>query len=74
MGIKRILGKILVFAYLLGVKDGFITLWKDGAPEPIQVFPYRADSLPESDQKALEKGIPIDDKTELLHILEDYLS
>ena len=74
MGIKRILGKILVLAYLLGVKDGFIALWKDGAPEPIQVFPYRADSLPESDRIALEKGIPIDGKTELLHILEDYLS
>ncbi len=74
MRIKRIMCNILLFAYLLGVKDGFIALWKDETPEHIRVFPYRADSLPPEDQKALQRGIRIDSKTELIHILEDYLS
>lgn len=64
----------LFFGFLLGVQNGFIALWKDGSPEPIQVFPYRAASLPIADQQALENGIRIDSGTDLAQLLEDYLS
>ena len=74
MRVRRIICNMLLFAYLLGIRDGFIALWKDRTPEPVRVFPYRADSLPLQDQEALRNGIRIDSKLELLHILEDYLS
>ena len=74
MKIKCLVCHMMLFSYLLGVKDGFITLWKDGIPEPICVFPYLAEFLPPEDQNALQQGIRIDNKPELVHILEDYLS
>lgn len=64
----------LVFGFLLGISDGYIALWKDGSADPVRVFPYRAENLPISDQQALEKGIYLESKEELLHLLEDYLS
>ena len=74
MNRKRFICHILFFAYMHGLKDGFIALWKDGNPEPIRVFPYLAEFLPPEDQNALQQGIRIDNKPELVHILEDYLS
>lgn len=74
MRIRRILCSILLLTYLLGIKDGFIALWENESVEPICVFPYRADSLPQPDQNALKQGIKIHSKRELLHILEDFLS
>ena len=64
----------LLFGFLLGISDGYIALWKEGNPRPLQVFPYRAEYLPSADQQALEKGIHINDKLELKQLLEDYLS
>ena len=64
----------LLFGFLLGISDGYIALWKDGNPKPLQVFPYRAEYLPSADQQALEKGIHINNKQELKQLLEDYLS
>lgn len=63
----------LVFGFLLGIRDGYIALWKDGSQDP-RVFPYRAEMLPRADQEKLKQGIRIEDGTELAHILEDYLS
>lgn len=64
----------LLFGFLLGIRDGYIALWKDGNATPIRVFPYRAEYLPEADQRALENGIHIDGEEELKPLLEDYLS
>ena len=43
----------LIFGFLLGISDGYIALWKDGNPKPLEVFPYQARSLPIADQQAL---------------------
>ena len=64
----------LIFGFLLGISDGYIALWKEGNPKPLEVFPYQARSLPAADQQALERGIPIDSIEELNRLLEDYLS
>lgn len=64
----------LVLSFILGVQDGNIALWKKGSPEPIRVFPYRADSLPEADRNALEQGIELESRQDLLKLMEDYLS
>lgn len=64
----------LFFGFLLGIHDGFIALWRTDSPQPAEVFPYRADSLPIADQEALKKGIPVESAQDLAHLLEDYLS
>ena len=70
----NLLPAFLLFGFLLGIHNGKIALWKDDDPEPIRVFPYQASLLPEKDQDALEQGIRIRDRSQLIRILEDYLS
>ena len=65
---------LLALVFLLGIKDGHIALWKDGHPEPVEVFPFRANLLPSADQEKLQQGIRIDNPAQLAGILEDYLS
>lgn len=64
----------LALTFLLGIQDGYIALWKDGDPKPVEVFPFRAQMLPQADQQALEKGIRIENSLQLAQLLEDYLS
>ncbi len=64
----------LLFSFILGSHEGYIALWKDGDPKPVRVFPYSVRSLPQADQEALEKGIRIDSESELIRLVEDYLS
>ena len=71
---KQLLSLLLSFGFILGIHDGRIALWRGGEAEPVKVFPYRAEMLPESDQKALARGIVISDEKSLSRILEDYLS
>lgn len=58
---------------LLGVKNGYLALWKDEDPEPVHIFPVRIRSLPPADQLALRRGIFAEDLQALLSLLEDYL-
>ncbi len=71
---KHIARILLTLGFLLGVSNGQIALWRDGVREPIRVFPYRAELLPDADQKALTQGIHLDDEEQLAQLLEDYLS
>ena len=71
---KRFKKILLLFGFLLGISDGRIALWKDGQADPVKVFPYRAETLPLADQQALENGIHLDSKEDLIRLLEDYLS
>ncbi len=71
---QNILCLALLAAYILGNQRGYIALWESGNPEPRQIFPYKVESLPPADQKALEEGIRLKDAGELLQLLEDYLS
>lgn len=74
MKMQHILYCILIAGFTLGIYRGQLALWKSGEPEPVEVFPLSADSLPEEDQKLLEEGIPIGDIRELTERLEDFLS
>lgn len=68
------IGLVLLLSYLLGSYNGYIALWRQGESQPVKIFPYQVVSLPDADQKALEKGIIVKEKSELHRILEDYLS
>lgn len=70
----NILYTIFLLGLLLGIKNGYIALWKDGSAEPLYVFPYKAQMLPEEDQRKLAQGVPVQDMRALESILEDYLS
>ena len=71
---KQFLAACLIFGFLLGIQDGNIALWEDGKSDPIRVFPYSADNLPPADRAVLEKGIHLDNKLQLIRLIEDYLS
>ena len=64
----------LILAFLLGVRDGFVALWKIPGNEPLFVSPYSVSSLPAEDRKQLENGIIVRTEEELARLLEDYLS
>ena len=70
----RNLCTILLLGFLLGVKDGRIALWKDGAAQPWKVFPYPISALPEDTQQALRNGIRVDSSEQLDRLLENLLS
>lgn len=74
MNIRRMISVIAACGLLLGVHNGYIALWRDGVQEPVRVFPYRAELLPQRDQMLLEAGIPIESQSRLHSLLEDYLS
>ena len=71
---RKVVGFSLLFGFIVGAWEGYVALWRQGQTEPMRVFPYSVASLPPADQRALEKGIVIEDETELAHLLEDYLS
>ena len=74
MIMRRLLPAVLVLGFLLGIHEGYIALWEDGKTEPAEIYPYRAQYLPEADQRALERGIRPKDEGQLQQLLEDFLS
>ena len=76
MLIKRIqyLCFSLLLGYFLGIHEGYISLWRGEDTKPLQVFPYRAEMLPNFDRQALENRIYLASEQELQQLLEDYLS
>lgn len=70
----QILALSLLIMFLLGSHKGYLALWKEDHPEPFQIFPIRVETLPQADQKTLEKGIRARSEIELSSLLEDFLS
>ena len=71
---KKLLTAMLLFGFVLGSFKGYIALWKDGDPDPFQIFPCPVEALPEADRHTLEQGIRARSEQELNRLLEDYLS
>ena len=70
----RYLCTFLLLGYLVGIHDGRIALWKDGAADPWKVFPYPAAVLPAETQQQLLQGIRVDSMEDLDRLLENLLS
>mgnify|MGYP002515315152 CR=1 FL=1 len=62
----------LIFTFLLGTHNGYVTLWENG--KPMWVTPCPVSMLPSADQAALKDGIVINSMDDLNRLLEDYLS
>lgn len=65
---------MVLTAFILGSKNGYVALWKGEDPKPVKVFPYPISALPLQDQQALKNGIRLDSIDDLYALLEDYLS
>lgn len=64
---------LLALGFVLGIRDGRLTLWRDGQSRPEQIYDIRADTLPPADQVLLRRGIRAESREELWLILENYL-
>lgn len=71
---RKLLTLALLAGFLLGSHNGYIALWSDDSIDPDRIYPYRVSMLPPEDQKALRKGIRVENIIELTHLLEDFLS
>ena len=71
---QKRLAAIAALYFVLGCWKGHIALFREDASEPWQIFPNKAEFLPEADRLALEKGILIRNERDLNQLLEDYLS
>ena len=65
---------LLLATFLLGLRDGRLTLWREGSDHPEQIYDIREDSLPPADRVALRRGIRVESREALWMILENYLS
>ena len=74
MKAKKYLHYILLAAFLAGIYRGHIAIWCGEDPEPHAILPYSANLLPESDRLALEKGIRLSDREDLIRFMEDFCS
>ena len=74
MKIKRYLCCVILTGFLIGIHNGRITIWQGEDPEPQTVLPYPADLLPEDDRLALENGIHLKTREDLIRFMEDFCS
>ena len=71
---RKILCSWIAWGLILGIHRGYIALWNETDPLPMEVYPYKAVMLPPSEVRALEAGIPIRDQGHLRFLLMNYLS
>lgn len=58
--------------WTVGLWQGHIAVFHQGAEAPETVLEMPVDALPEADRAALERGIPVNTPEELAALLEDY--
>ena len=64
----------LVLTAILGLQEGNLALWHIGTDLPVQVFPYRTDTLPPEVRRDLEDGITFSDMDDALEAAENFCS
>ncbi len=69
---KRYLYYIIFVSFLAGIHNGRLAIWHGEDPQPKLILPYSAELLPETDRIALEKGIRLDSREELIRFMEDF--
>ena len=72
--IRSVLTAVLLFGFLLGIRNGQIALWKDNDPQPLRVFSWRAALLPQQIQDALTRGIHIEEDSDIGQLIRDMIA
>ena len=62
----------LLLGGYLGLYNGHLALFESG--QPVEIFPYAAESYSPVDRSLLTEGIPYETPLEKQRILEDFLS
>ena len=62
------------YPYLLRSYDGKLAVFTDDLVEPDLVFDVYVRTLPEYDQRQLERGVRVRDYDKLTALIEDYIS
>ncbi len=70
---RKFMSFLILTGFMLGIKDGYIALWKGEDPQPCRIFSVKAQTLPLSDQLRLRQGIRIESPEQLLALAEDFL-
>lgn len=63
-----------VYQYVIKEYNGNIAVYKTGEPQPIDIYEYPVETLPEEDVKNLEAGIQVKDDAQLERLIEDLTS
>ncbi len=63
-----------VAPYTIGVWEGQVAVFEGDQPFPMQVYDSFVEALPEELRRQVLEGIPVEDKTQLSVLLEDYTS
>ena len=71
---KARLALMMALGFLLGIREGRLTLWRDGEDRPEQVYDIQADSLPPADRLQLRRGIRVESREDVWLLLENYLN
>ena len=71
---KQLFARMIILGLYLGCHKGYLALMDTDKEAPLQIYPCPVSSLPDADQSALERGIPVKNETELAQRLEDFLS
>lgn len=58
--------------YIVKKYNNQVAIFKEGEETPFEILDININSLPETDQKALEAGISIKDADKLRKLIEDY--
>lgn len=71
---KKQLAAILLAGYLLGIRSGHVALWKQNDTQPLRIFPWSANMLPQKIRAALEQGIHVEADSDIGRLIEDMIS
>lgn len=71
---RRILSRLLLFGFILGISRGYVSVWQDEDPLPILRTDTPASSLLPADQMILHRGLRFESEAELTAALEDFCS
>ena len=71
---KKQLAAILLAGYLLGIRGGHVALWKQDDPQPLRIFPWSANMLPQKIRTALEHGIYVEADSDIGRLIQDMIS
>ena len=71
---RKLFTLLLIASWVLGSYDGYIALYNQNCPQPLEIYPYKTQILPKTDQQALAEGIPVRDADQLTRLLQDFLS
>jgi len=65
---------VAIQGYIIGNYQEKIAVFAQGDKVPIEVYDVYISTLPEKDQKDINKGIIVSSKTKLRELIEDYTS